>query len=332
MNEYITIVVPVLNGEKTIKSCLDSIFEVNYPEDKYEVIVVDNGSKDNTLMIAGGYNVKLYIKPEVTISALRNFGTLVGKGNIFAFVDADCLVSKNWIQMAISHFQEERVGIIGSHYKIPENCNWVGNARGLMSEKKNINGEIDYLPGGNMLISRNCFESINGFDESLITDEDVDLCYRANKAGFRIYSDPMVSVVHLGDCISLLTFLRKEIWRGREVVRLYIRDRRKINLKSTLYAISFSLIIVSIFGSLLLSFHTKRINLFLFFCGALFFIPFALSIRSSIRQKRMKYFFHVMTIYLIFGIARAIAIFKMIIMLKGKMRKIFEGMLFLVEI
>ena len=52
MNEYITIVVPVLNGEKTIKSCLDSIFEVNYPEDKYEVIVVDNGSKDNTLMIA----------------------------------------------------------------------------------------------------------------------------------------------------------------------------------------------------------------------------------------------------------------------------------------
>lgn len=311
MTKFTSIIIPVYNSEKTISLCLDSIFSISTSKSEYEVIIIDNGSVDSTIEILENYDVTTYIKPNLTISSLRNFGAHKSKGQIFGFVDSDCLVSKDWLNAAVTHFNDDKIGIVGSHYTIPENCNWVGLAWDILSEKRNFKGVIDQLPGGNMLISKECFEHINGFDNGLITCEDVDLCYRAKIAGYCIFSDPLVKVVHLGDCLSLWQFFKKEIWRGQEVFRIYLRDRRSVNFKATVFALFYLFLLTTICMSGFNSVAFNKSNyVFLFSVSLYIGAPVLLSFRAIRKIKKRYYLFNLAVIYAVFGTARAIAILK----------------------
>lgn len=81
---FVSVIIPALNADKTIKACLKALFSLSYPKDKIEIILVDNGSSDRTLDIAKSFPVKVYIKPDISISALRNYGASVARGAIIA--------------------------------------------------------------------------------------------------------------------------------------------------------------------------------------------------------------------------------------------------------
>jgi glycosyltransferase involved in cell wall biosynthesis len=306
-------VIPVLNAEKTIKKCLESIFMQEYSTAAFEVIVVDNGSKDASLELLKKFYVKILIDKTATISKLRNIGARNGQGNILAFVDSDCIVSKRWLEKALTYFEDEAVGIVGSHYKIPENCNWVGKAWDAISAKRGVKGEVDQLPGGNMFIAKKCFEEIGGFNETLITNEDVDICYRASKAGYRVYSDPNISVIHLGDCISLWKLFNKEIWRGQEVFRLFLKDKRKVNFKASAFAFFFLIsLMLTIIGGILLLVNGNG-QVMAVAVGIFIGMPLILSIHTAWRNNNGREIINVCLIYIIFGMARALALIKNII-------------------
>src|ERR1700704_3926569 len=91
----ITIIIPAFNEEKMIGFCLDSLTRLNFARERFEVVVVDNGSRDKTLAIAKSFqdrlNLKVLQQAGVRISALRNLGAHAALGDIVAFLDADCL-------------------------------------------------------------------------------------------------------------------------------------------------------------------------------------------------------------------------------------------------
>jgi len=93
----ISVIIPVLNEETVIGRCLESLSESRLPKDQFEVIVVDNGSRDRTIEVVKTFQDRLSLKiltlEKAHISALRNRGAAQAGGAILAFLDADCLAA-----------------------------------------------------------------------------------------------------------------------------------------------------------------------------------------------------------------------------------------------
>lgn len=103
----VSIVITTKNEEKNIKNCLDSIVKQTYPQNKIEIIVVDNNSTDKTKEIALKYTDKVYnYRPER--STQRNFGAKKSRGEYYLYLDADMALDKNVISECVYKIQEDK--------------------------------------------------------------------------------------------------------------------------------------------------------------------------------------------------------------------------------
>lgn len=120
MDEKISVIIPTLNEEQNIPFCLESL--LNQAEKPLEIIVVDNGSADNTKNIAKkfqnkfqkkGIDFKLFSYPKGNQTNARDYGVKKSKGTIIGSLDADALVNKDWISKIKKHFNDSDVVGIG---------------------------------------------------------------------------------------------------------------------------------------------------------------------------------------------------------------------------
>src|SRR5208282_1897857 len=117
-------------------------------------------------------------------------------------------------------------GIVGAHYEIPEDATWVGRVWCEDRSAEKV-GDVSYVPAGDLLLRREVFSQLGGFDESIQTNEDLELCRRAASAGFTVRSYPQLRVVHLGTPRTLEGFYRKQRWHGTHVLTVFLRDPEK---------------------------------------------------------------------------------------------------------
>jgi glycosyltransferase involved in cell wall biosynthesis len=209
-----SVIIPAKNEEATIGLCLDSIVNVDWDRSQYEVIVVDNGSSDGTVAIAREKGAQVFVKPELTISGLRNFGAGQASGDVLAFIDADCTVVSSWLAKASPYLDRKEVACFGSPPIVPEDAGWVPRAWFAVRNKGEELCETDWLESMNMFVRREIFAVSGGFDESLITCEDYDLSLRLKQHG-SIMSDSSIVAVHHGEAATVGHFFRKELWRGK---------------------------------------------------------------------------------------------------------------------
>lgn len=208
-----SIIIPTKNEEANIGRCLDSILQMDWDSSRYEIIVVDNGSDDRTVEIARQKGATVYIKYELTISGLRNFGALQAAGEILAFLDADCTVPQNWLHEASRYLPRKNVVCFGSPPVVPDDATWVQIAWFQLRKKRDLVLEVDWLESMNMFVRREIFEEVGGFDENLVTCEDYDLSFRLKNNGHLI-ADGHIVAVHHGEAASVRHFFQKEFWRG----------------------------------------------------------------------------------------------------------------------
>lgn len=214
----VTVIVPALDSAATIGRCLDAI-EVTSGSGVVEVLVLDNGSVDDTATIARRHGARVVTVPDRTVAALRNRGASMARGEIVAYVDADCVVAADWLEVALPHFDDPRVAAVGAPTTIPEHTTtWVQRAWALHRHRANRAGPVAWLPTENLLVRRAALLEIGGFNETLVTCEDADLCYRLG-AGGAIVNEPRLRAVHLGEAPTLGRFFLKEAWRGRGNLR-----------------------------------------------------------------------------------------------------------------
>ena len=210
-----------------MRDCLACLGRQTLRPSEFEVLVVDNGSTDETPEIArraemeAALPVRLLSKPKTSISAVRNFGAAQARGEVVAFLDADCLAEPDWLETALRLAPHN--GVWGAHYRIPENATWVGRTW-FAYQAKVTGGPATFLPGGDLFFWRRDFEELDGFDETARTSEDVELCARVRAAGMPVLSIPELAVVHLGTPRTLSRFYRQHRWHGQEVVRLFLRN------------------------------------------------------------------------------------------------------------
>lgn len=299
---FVSIIIPSYNESKFIKLCLESLKKLNYPKDKFEIIVADNGSTDDTVAICSHYTSKVYIAPNLTVGGLRNFGAKKAVGQIYAFIDADCIADLNWLKNAIVILDQEEC-VVGSKYDIPANAKWIEKV--WFSQKQKGRHEVTYINSGNMLMSEKLFNKIGGFNQSIKTGEDYELCLRAKKIA-KIISDDAVKVIHLGNPKTLGAFLKREIWHGLGGFGS-IKDKWvDLPLFGT---IAFFLFSAFQFFSLIIMFFFDTTNIFLLATGGLIILLIATAIYRINYINNLKGFLQLMALYYVYYLGRSIAFF-----------------------
>lgn len=311
----ISVIIPALNEERMIGKCLDSLTKVDFAREHFEVILVDNGSRDRTLEIAESFQDRLNIRilqvKGVRISALRNTGAKAAQGSIVAFLDADCLALNDWLDRIFALAPADGVGVIGAHYLLPEDSTWVGRTWHVYQEAPK-SGEVSHIPAGDLIMRREDFLRIGGFDESIQTNEDYELCERARAAGMKVRAFPEIGVIHLGTAQSLKVFFRKQAWHGTHVIKVFLRDPiHSHNRKAVFFAGYTLLCMAAVIAGLGWTIAKPSVWLLpVVSFAALCLPPTALSARQVLSSKRWLDFFPLFALYFTYGMARARAILK----------------------
>lgn len=279
----VSIIIPAFNEEKFLEKSLFSIKQMELNEDLYETILVDNGSTDGTPKIAERYGATVISFPEgKTISAVRNKGAITAQGDILAFLDADCIVAKNWLTSALDKLDKHDIGCIGSRPVAPdEGATWVERCWGkILPRSVDKALHADWLSSSNVIVKAHLFHQINGFDERLATSEDVDLGHRLNRITKILY-DPSVKAYHLKEPKSLLEFIKKEIWHGKSNFKGFVlHGFPRSELLSIIVPLAYFIFIVLFILGL---FTSIKISLFALVFLVLF--PLIMTYRNLTRVK-----------------------------------------------
>jgi GT2 family glycosyltransferase len=187
----VSVVVASYNGANTLKLCLQSLEQLNYPN--YEVILVDDGSKDNTPQIAAQFpGVRTIRHPKNQgLSVARNTGIHAATGDIVAFTDSDCRADEDWLHYLVGDLLNSRYAGIGGHNFLPPDDSPVaaavmvspgGPAHVMLTDRL-----AEHIPGCNMAFYKWALLEIGGFDPLYWkAGDDVDLCWRLQQHGYRI--------------------------------------------------------------------------------------------------------------------------------------------------
>lgn len=196
----VSVVVATYNGARTLKSCLDSLTRLNYPD--YEVIVVDDGSTDATREIAQRYEQFHYLRQDNHgLSVARNSGIAASRGEIIAFTDSDCRPDADWLNYLVADLLTYEFQGIGGHNFLPPDDSWVaaavmaspgGPAHVMLTDR-----DAEHVPGCNMAFFKWVLEDVGGFDAPFCkAGDDVDVCWRLLERGYRIGFSPAGFVWH----------------------------------------------------------------------------------------------------------------------------------------
>lgn len=196
---FVSVVLPVRNGERTIGDCLASILRNDYPPDRREVVVVDNASTDRTAEIIKRYPVHYVYEARLGRSAARNRGIEESRGEIVAFIDADCVASTQWLRQLTAGFEEYGVsGVAGEILAFPpttpaERYYAIQRARPQASA---VNRTRPYAVTANVAFRRETFDRIGGFDRRFPSGQDMDFGWRFVDAGLKLVYRERAVVLH----------------------------------------------------------------------------------------------------------------------------------------
>jgi len=192
LNRYprVSVVVCAYNAERTIDRCLASLAALNYPD--YEVIVVNDGSRDRTLEIAEAYDLcRIISQPNKGLSVARNVGAEAASGEIVAYTDSDCVADPDWLNYLVSKMQTGNLAACGGpNFPPPEDAlvpAVVAVAPGGPTHVLISDEVAEHIAGCNMAFNRQALMSLGGFDPIYrAAGDDVDICWRFQDAGYVI--------------------------------------------------------------------------------------------------------------------------------------------------
>lgn len=200
----ISIIIPVLNGSKFIRHCLDGVFSSEYHD--YECIMVDDGSTDGTQDIVRDYDIKLLQLsngPHGPAYA-RNLGAELARGEVLFFVDADVVIKADTLSQVATSFEKHPTyaAVFGSYDEFPDEGGFISQYKNLFHHyvHQQSNEEGGTFWSGCGAIRRDVFLAMGGFDYERFPKpsiEDIDLGIRLREKGHKIRLDKSIQVKHL---------------------------------------------------------------------------------------------------------------------------------------
>jgi GT2 family glycosyltransferase len=229
----VSVVVCSYNGASTLGACLHSLADLDYPD--YEVIVVDDGSTDDTRAVLANFpDVRAIHQPNQGLSVARNVGLAAAAGAIVAYTDSDCVADRDWLTCLVARLERSGAAAVGGPNLAPEDGRVAACIAACPGQPMHVlesDQVAEHIPGCNMAFRREALQAINGFDPQFHkAGDDVDICWRLQQAGFWITFAPSAFVWHhrrqtprrylkqqagYGEAEALLRFKHPDRFNGR---------------------------------------------------------------------------------------------------------------------
>ena len=219
----VSIIVATRNNEQTISECLGAIFELNYPKDLLEIIVVDGCSQDATVEIARRYPVQVVSMP-FNAPASYNHALKLISNEVLGFIDSDAKVEKEWLNKLINYLDDPQVaGVSGSIETWNKKNPW---ARSIGYDLKNryarLKKYVVRVATMNLLLKKSVIEEVGGFDENLPSQYDTDLGFRITSKGFKVVYEPNAKCYHFHRS-TVNGYFRQQLQYGKNTTKLYLK-------------------------------------------------------------------------------------------------------------
>jgi len=229
-NQTITFIIPALNEAQNLPETINSIKSA-VRESEYEILVIDNGSTDDTIKIAESLGASTFKDPHATIGELRNLGVKRSSGELICFIDSDVSIADNWereLQIFLKDLNKNRLYVTGSRCEIDfNNSNFVEKNWFYLLQ----HSWSKYINSGHLITSRETFNRIDGFDAALKTGEDYDFCRRASALNITIIENKKLRAFHRGYPKTIGQFFLREAWHGRsdmESIKNFLKSKMAI--------------------------------------------------------------------------------------------------------
>lgn len=202
MRTFVSVVIPAYNSEKVISRVIEALLHQSYPKNKYEIIVVDDGSTDRTAEVASRFPIRVLRLKHAGPANARNTGAKKAKGDILLFTDADCVPDKNWIKAMIEPFKDPEIVAVSGTYKTLNKekfmARFVGYEIDQRHEKMKKQKYIDFIGTFSAAYRKKIFLKFGGFDSRFKTSsgEDPEISYRMAKAGLKMVFQSAAFVYH----------------------------------------------------------------------------------------------------------------------------------------
>lgn len=218
---FVSVIVPAYNAAKIIHNTLSALKKQRYPKELFEVIVVDDGSKDNTAAVAKKMGAVVLVQSNQGAGVARNLGADKARGEIILFTDSDCMPQEDWIESMVEPFKNPEVVGAKGFYKTKQSELVARFAQVEYDIKCNMlkkNRYIDFIDTYSAAYRRDIFLQVGGFDAVYTTasGEDSELSYKLSMKGYKMVPVPNAFVYHLHpDTISkyLKKKYRNAYWR-----------------------------------------------------------------------------------------------------------------------
>jgi mycofactocin system glycosyltransferase len=233
---HISVIIPTRDRRAELAECLGSVVAQDYPEDKVEIIVVDDGSRDGTAELVSRFPCRLLTnRQSLGQSYCRNLGAKEAHGDILAFLDSDCVAENGWLRNLIAYFTWERVGLVGGFVdgyfvqsaldRYEKVCSSLNMGRYVLYGSQD--DSTMYVPTCNMLVRSRTYHESGGITEYMHVGEDVDLCWRVREMGQEVFYIPAGAVKHKHRSNLAGMLLRKAQYGTSEALLYKLHPRKR---------------------------------------------------------------------------------------------------------
>ncbi|MFA6243279.1 MAG: glycosyltransferase [Candidatus Hydrogenedentales bacterium] len=224
----VSIVIPAHNASATIGECIEACLAQSYPH--IEVIVVDDGSTDDTPRIVQSRSVRFIRQGQQGPAAARNRGAREANGEIIAFTDSDCVPAEDWIERLVAGFDGDIVAVGGTYGIANEESLFARMVHEeIQCRHATFEEFVDFLGSFNVAVLKRAFDEAGGFDEHFraASGEDNDLSYRLLDAGgkLRFARDAVVCHYHP---TRFGRYMRTQMRHGFWRMKLYAKHPQRM--------------------------------------------------------------------------------------------------------
>ncbi|MBL7160152.1 MAG: glycosyltransferase [Candidatus Aenigmarchaeota archaeon] len=268
----VSVIVPVYNSGKYIQKTIEALLEQDFRD--FEIILVDDGSTDETLDIIEDFTknkkIKLIKQKHAGPARARNNGAKKSSGDILLFTDSDCAPLRNWIREMVLPFKNEEIAGVQGTCKTSQTAFMskfvqfeIEHEYEKMRNGFKKSGNIDFIGAYSAAYRKKIFLKEGGFNESFKTSsgEDAELSFRLSEKGYKFFFNPNAIVFHKHPD-SLLKYLKLKFKRACLGAAMF-RSRKKKPFKNSYTPVSLRLQIASfnlLVFSLFLLFFDKIFN------------------------------------------------------------------------